>query len=129
MSNRVTRRNNREHINIITHETYIEIDNGLFLDTTNYNFIEDLPGLDGATVDVNVVHNDFIIRSDIEEAFRAAIPTTTNEREIVFYTGTQGMREFNAAIEESIRSPRPDRFHNMSEQEILNYLDQISQEE
>ena len=129
MSNRVTRRNNREHINIITHETYIEIDNGLFLDTTNYNFIEDLPGLDGATVDVNVVHNDFIIRSDIEEAFRAAIPTTTNEREIVFYTGTQGMREFNAAIEESIRSPRPNRFHNMSEQEILNYLDQMSQEE
>ena len=48
---------------------------------------------------------------------------------IVFYTGTQGMREFNAAIEESIRSPRPNRFHNMSEQEILNYLDQISQEE
>ena len=129
MSNRVTRRNNREHINIITHETYIEIDNGLFLDTTNYNFIEDLPGLDGATVDVNVVHNDFIIRSDIEEAIRAAIPTITNEREIVFYTGTQGMREFNEAIEESIRSPRPDRFHNMSEQEILNYLDQISQEE
>ena len=24
---------------------------------------------------------------------------------------------------------RPNRFHNMSEQEILNYLDQISQEE
>ena len=96
MSNRVTRRNNREHINIITHETYIEIDNGLFLDTTNYNSIEDLPGLDGATVDVNVVHNDFIIRSDTEE---------------------------------SIRSPRPNRFHNMSEEEILNYLDQISQEE
>lgn len=129
MSNRVTRRNNREHINIITHETYIEIDNGLFLDTTNYNFIEDLPGLDGTTVDVNVVHNDFIIRSDIEEAFRAAIPTITNEREIVFYTGTQGMREFNAAIEESIRSPRPNRFHNMSEEEIINYFDRMSQEE
>ena len=129
MSNRVTRRNNREHINIITHETYIEIDNGLFLDTTNYNFIEDLPGLDGATVDVNVVHNDFIIRSDTEEAFRAAIPTITNEREIVFYTGTQGMREFNAAIEESIRSPRPNRFHNMSEEEIINYFDRMSQEE
>ena len=129
MSNRVTRRNNREHINIITHETYIEIDNGLFLDTTNYNFIEDLPGLDGATVDVNVVHNDFIIRSDIEEASRAAIPTITNEREIVFYTGTQGMREFNAAIEESIRSPRPNRFHNMSEEEIINYFDRMSQEE
>ena len=111
MSNRVTRRNNREHINIITHETYIEIDNGLFLDTTNYNFIEDLPG------------------SDIEEAFRAAIPTITNEREIVFYTGTQGMREFNAAIEESIRSPRPNRFHNMSEEEIINYFDRMSQEE
>lgn len=129
MSNRVTRRNNREHINIITHETYIEIDNGLFLDTTNYNFIEDLPGLDGATVDVNVVHNDFIIRLDIEEASRAAIPTITNEREIVFYTGTQGMREFNAAIEESIRSPRPNRFHNMSEEEIINYFDRMSQEE
>lgn len=96
MSNRVTRRNNREHINIITHETYIEIDNGLFLDTTNYNFIEDLPGLDGATVDVNVVHNDFIIRSDIEE---------------------------------SIRSPRPNRFHNMSEEETINYFDRMSQEE
>ena len=96
MSNRVTRRNNREHINIITHETYIEIDNGLFLDTTNYNFIEDLPGLDEATVDVNVVHNDFIIRSDIEE---------------------------------SIRSPRPNRFHNMSEEEIINYFDRMSQEE
>ena len=129
MSNRVTRRNNREHINIITHETYIEIDNGLFLDTTNYNFIEDLPGLDEATVDVNVVHNDFIIRLDIEEASRAAIPTITNEREIVFYTGTQGMREFNAAIEESIRSPRPNRFHNMSEEEIINYFDRMSQEE
>lgn len=88
MSNRVTRRNNREHINIITHETYIEIDNGLFLDTTNYNFIEDLPGLDGTTVDVNVVHNDFIIRS-----------------------------------------PRPNRFHNMSEEEIINYFDRMSQEE
>ena len=96
MSNRVTRRNNREHINIITHETYIEIDNGLFLDTTNYNFIEDLPGLDEATVDVNVVYNDFIIRSDIEE---------------------------------SIRSPRPNRFHNMSEEEIINYFDRMSQEE
>ena len=129
MSNRVTRRNNREHINIITHETYIEIDNGLFLDTTNYNFIEDLPGLDGTTVDVNVVHNDFIIRSDIEEAFTSAIPTITNERGIVFYTGTQGMREFNAAIEESIRSPRPNRFHNMSEEEIINYFDRMSQEE
>ena len=87
MSNRVTRRNNREHINIITHETYIEIDNGLFLDTTNYNFIEDLPRLDGTTVDVN------------------------------------------AAIEESIRSPRPTRFYNMSEEEIINHFDRISQEE
>ena len=78
MSNRVTRRNNREHINIITHETYIEIDNDLFLDTTNYNFIEDLPGSD---------------------------------------------------IEESIRSPRPNRFHNMSEEEIIIYFDRMSQEE
>lgn len=30
---------------------------------------------------------------------------------------------------ETTEVSRPDRFHNMSEQEILNYLDQISQEE
>ena len=36
-----------------------------------------------------------------------------------------------ASTEEPERreNERPNRFHNMSEQEILNYLDQISQEE
>ena len=38
---------------------------------------------------------------------------------------------FEVSTEEPERreNERPNRFHNMSEQEILNYLDQISQEE
>ena len=49
---------------------------------------------------------------------------------------TNGLFFTNAVIsevstEESERreNERPNRFHNMSEQEILNYLDQISREE
>ena len=49
---------------------------------------------------------------------------------------TNGLFFANAVISEvSTEEPerrekeRPNRFHNMSEQEILNYLDQISQEE
>lgn len=39
---------------------------------------------------------------------------------VIFGVSTDDPEEFTS---------RPDRFHNMSEQEILNYLDQISQEE
>lgn len=55
---------------------------------------------------------------------------------VIFGVSTDDPEEFTFRQEgiqiipkETTEVSRPDRFHNMSEQEILNYLDQISQEE
>lgn len=46
----------------------------------------------------------------------------------LFFTNVV-ISEVNIEEPERRENERPNRFHNMSEQEILNYLDQISQEE
>lgn len=99
---------------VINHDIYAEITNGLFFasavifgvstdDPEEFTFRQ--KGIQIIPKETTEVSNQIITMQDLEEivdiVFRSRVNTES----------------------------RPDRFHNMSEQEILNYLDQISQEE
>ena len=99
---------------VINHDIYAEITNGLFFanavifgvstdDPEEFTFRQ--RGIQIIPKETTEVSNQIITMQDLEEivdiVFRSRVNTES----------------------------RPDRFHNMSEQEILNYLDQISQEE
>ena len=98
---------------VINHDIYAEITNGLFFASTvifgvSTNDPEEFTfrqkGIQIIPKETTEVSNQIITMQDLEEVdivFRSRVNTES----------------------------RPDRFHNMSEQEILNYLDQISQEE
>ena len=91
---------------VINHDIYAEITNGLFFASAvifgvSTDDPEEFTFRQKGTTEVS---NQIITMQDLEEVdivFRSRVNTES----------------------------RPDRFHNMSEQEILNYLDQISQEE
>ena len=99
---------------VINHDTYAEITNGLFLvnavifgvstdDPEEFTFRQ--KGIQIIPKETTEVSNQIITMQDLEEVVDIVFRSRVNTES------------------------RPDRFHNMSEQEILNYLDQISQEE
>ena len=99
---------------VINHDTYAEITNGLFLvnavifgvstdDPEEFTFRQ--KGIQIIPKETTEVSNQIITIQDLEEVVDIVFRSRVNTES------------------------RPDRFHNMSEQEILNYLDQISQEE
>ena len=99
---------------VINHDIYAEITNGLFFvsavifgvstdDPEEFTFRQ--KGIQIIPKETTEVSNQIIIMQDLEEVVDIVFRSRVNTES------------------------RPDRFHNMSEQEILNYLDQISQEE
>ena len=99
---------------VINHNTYAEITNGLFFasavifgvstdDPEEFTFRQ--KGIQIIPKETTEVSNQIITMQDLEEVVDIVFRSRVNTES------------------------RPDRFHNMSEQEILNYLDQISQEE
>ena len=99
---------------VINHDTYAEITNGLFFanavifgvstdDPEEFTFRQE--GIQIIPKETTEVSNQIITMQDLEEVLDIVFRSRVNTES------------------------RPDRFHNMSEQEILNYLDQISQEE
>ena len=99
---------------VINHDTYAEITNGLFFvnavifgvstdDPEEFTFRQ--KGIQIIPKETTEVSNQIITMQDLEEVVDIVFRSRVNTES------------------------RPDRFHNMSEQEILNYLDQISQEE
>lgn len=99
---------------VINHDIYTEITNGLFFasavifgvstdDPEKFTFRQ--KGIQIIPKETTEVSNQTITMQDLEEVVDIVFRSRVNTES------------------------RPDRFHNMSEQEILNYLDQISQEE
>ena len=99
---------------VINHDIYAEITNGLFFasavifgvstdDPEEFTFRQ--KGIQIIPKETTEVPNQIITMQDLEEVVDIVFRSRVNTES------------------------RPDRFHNMSEQEILNYLDQISQEE
>ena len=98
----------------INYDTYAEITNGLFFvekvifgvstdDPEEFTFRKE--GIQIIPKETTEVFNQIVTMQDLEEVVDIVFRSRVNTES------------------------RPDRFHNMSEQEILNYLDQISQEE
>ena len=92
---------------VINHDIYAEITNGLFFASAvifgvSTDDPEEFTFRQKGTTEVS---NQIITMQDLEEVVDIVFRSRVNTES------------------------RPDRFHNMSEQEILNYLDQISQEE
>ena len=94
---------------VINHDTYAEITNGLFIDIENKK------------------HS--IIKNDIEKVLQSVIGgadmNRSSNREITLFISEQGMRQFNRVMQEEIHT----QFTDMSEQELIQYFDRISQEE
>ena len=99
---------------VINHDIYAEITNGLFFasavifgvstdDPEEFTFRQ--KGIQIIPKETTEVSNQIITMQDLEEVvdivFRSRVSTES----------------------------RPDRFHNMSQQELINYFDAISQEE
>ena len=102
---------------IIRHSNYTEITNGLFMEIADKEF--------------TFAEQDGVLRriQDVEEAVHSVF----EERPMVFVTTGEEYSDFSRALLEGSRrlsaQSRPTRFYNMSEQELIQYFDRISQEE
>ena len=89
--------------------TYTEIINGLFVDIEN--------------------EKSSITKNDIEELLKSIIGgadiINPSNREVVLFSSAEGARQFNRAMQEAVYRQTT----NMSEQELIQYFDRISQEE
>ena len=94
---------------IKVYDTHTEIINGLFIDTENKK------------------HS--IVKNDIQEVLQSVIGgadmNRSSNREITLFISEQGIRQFNRTMQEEIHT----QFTDMSEQELIQYFDRISQEE
>ena len=98
---------------VINHDIYAEITNGLFF----------------ASAVIFGVSTDDPEEFTFRQKEIQIIPKETTEVSNQIIT-MQDLEEVDIVFRSRVNTEsRPDRFHNMSEQEILNYLDQISQEE
>ena len=135
---------------VINHDTYAEITNGLFIDIPDEEFTflpEELTIIPRLQRQVRVPASRNITRDESEgitrEQFEAAYPRQSDGPdfdEAPFIIGTSPQENYVVGFDpvdlpDTItvtRNPNEETSHqlrNMSEQEILNYLDQISQEE
>ena len=94
---------------IKVYDTYTEIINGLFIN------IED--------------KKDSIAKDNLKETLdfkaRRADMNSPSNREVTLFVSEEGMRQFNIAMQEEMHR----QIVNMSEQELIQYFDRISQEE
>lgn len=99
---------------VINHDIYAEITNGLFFasavifgvstdDPEEFTFRQ--KGIQIIPKETTEVSNQIITMQDLEEVVDIVFRSRVNTES------------------------RPDRFHNMSEEEIINYFDRMSQEE
>ena len=99
---------------VINHDIYAEITNGLFFasavifgvstdDPEEFTFIQ--KGIQIIPKETTEVSNQIITMQDLEEVVDIVFRSRVNTES------------------------RPNRFHNMSEEEIINYFDRMSQEE
>lgn len=94
---------------VINHDIYTEIINGLFVDIEN--------------------EKSSITKNDIEEVFKSVVAgadvINSSDREIVIYSSREELRQFNRAMQGATYRQTT----NMSEEELIQYFDTISQEE
>lgn len=99
---------------VISHDIYAEITNGLFFvekvifgvstdDPEEFTFRKE--GIQIIPKETTEVSNQIVTMQDLEEVVDIVFRSRVNTES------------------------RPDRFHNMSQQELINYFDTISQEE
>ena len=102
---------------IIRHSNYTEITNGLFMEIADKEF--------------TFAEQDGVFKriQNIEKAVHSVF----EERPMVFVNTGEEYSDFRRALLEVPRrlsaQSRPTRFYNMSEQELIQYFDRISQEE
>ena len=128
---------------IKVYNTYTEITNGLFMEIADKEFtFAEQDGVLKRIQDVVVQPITRLTRQDIEEAVNHvfAQDRPTHERDVVLYTGNPFIGdEYNRALQEGVqREVERARIENerlslqlinMSEQQLLEHFDRISQEE
>ena len=115
---------------IIRHSNYTEITNGLFMEIADKEFtFAEQDGVLRRIQDVAIQPITRLTRQDIEEAVHSVF----EERPMFFGITGEEYSDFSRALLEGSRrlsaQSRPTRFYNMSEEEIIQYFDRISQEE
>ena len=128
---------------IVRHINYTEITNGLFMEIADkeFTFVEQ-DGVLKRIQDVVVQPITRLTRQDIEEAVNHvfAQDRPTHERDVVLYTGNPFIGdEYNRALQEGVQREVERarienerlslQLRNMSEQQLLEHFDRISQEE
>ena len=135
--------------NVKNYKDYVEVVNGLFTvdkvmfeigldDPEEFTFRQGVQIIPRETTGIinqleqyqPAEYNTTLTRQDIEEAVHSVF----EERPMIFVTGgEEGYSDFSRALlEESRRLSAqsiPTRFYNMSEEELINHFDRISQEE
>ena len=94
---------------IKVYDTYTEIINGLFIDIPDEEF--------------TFLPDDLI--TQLRPRIIGADTNNPSNREISLFTNEERMRQFNIAMQEEMHR----QIVNMSEQELIQYFDRISQEE
>lgn len=92
-----------------THDTYIEIPNGLFIDIE-----KEKPSI--TTGDLKEILESIVEKNSTNRSFN---------REVAFFSGEERMRQYSRAVQEEACR----QFIEMSEQETIEYFDRISQDE
>ena len=88
------------------YDTYTETINGLFVDIEN--------------------EKSSITKNDIEDLLIKVFDTNnTSDGEVILYSSSEGLRQFNRAIQEEAYT----QSINMTEEELIQHFDRISNEE
>ena len=129
---------------IVRHSNYTEITNGLFMEIADKEFtFAEQDGVLKRIQDVVVqpiTRLTRLTRQDIEEAVKHvfADERPIHEREVVLYTGNSFIEdEYSRALQIEVEIERARienerlslHLRNMSEQELIQYFNRISQEE
>ena len=128
---------------IVRHSNYTEITNGLFMEIADKEFtFAEQDGVLKRIQDVVVQPITRLTRQDIEEAVNHvfAQDRPTHERDVVLYTSNPFIGdEYNRALQEGVQREVERarienerlslQLRNMSEQQLLEHFDRISQEE
>jgi len=118
---------------IKTYTTYTEVTNGLFVDIPDeeFTFLGSSISKGLYTSFIDPIEARSLTTEDIRQAVQTIlVEPRQQDRQIVVYTGRSGMREFQQAIEQEIYRQITDMNSvvNMSEEEIIQYLDRISEQ-
>ena len=123
---------------VINHDTYAEITNGLFMEIADKEFtFAEQDGILKRIQDVAIQPITRLTRQDIEEAvsdvifrprvqdYRVYVDPTTSQELLRFEEELNTLRERNRIENERTWTD----IRNMSEEELINHFDRISQEE